>query len=142
MKILGTNEERGLPIKLEFNSSKYHEFGIPIEGRKNKSYCLGDNTQLNDTIGGHIVSIKRKRDTLIIRGENDGSSFEGKLLKLPKPELNYQQTIDPATFTVSEINIREYYNFVRIGEWIFKEGNKTKSITFNPEINIKPSCSF
>ncbi len=144
MKILDTNEEDKLNMKLEFNAGKYDSFGIPIQyDGIGRSYCFKKEYQYNDTIAGYDIMMKRMSDTdtILISGGNGKSFFEGKLVKLPKPQVFYQKSFDPNTYAIGEIIIHERFDFIKTGDWVYKEGNKTQMVSFNTKVKIgEPPC--
>ena len=144
MKILDTNEEDKLHIELEFNAGKYDSFGIPIKyDGIGRSYCFKKQYQYNDMIAGYDIMMKRMgdTDTIMISGENGESFFEGKLLKLPKPQIFYQRSYDPDTYAIGEIIIHEKFDFIKTGDWIYKESGKTQTVSFNTKVKIgEPRC--
>lgn len=142
MKILDANEENKLHIILQFNADKYDSFGIPIKYEGiGRSYCIKDKYLLNDTIADYGIMMKRMGDTIMISGKNDESFFEGKLLKLPKPQVYYQKSYDVSTFTIGEITIHEKFDFIKTGDWIYKEGDKLQTVSFNTKVKVgEPPC--
>lgn len=126
-------KSKNIEILLEFNKSRYSEFGIPTKNilpGNQFVYVSTDTFKINTDSMSIYLFMNRSGFLSFIYKEKD-YKVKGQFYVPTFSEIGYQRIVNPETFIAETINVYDYKKPIRRGEWFYDDRGETTSENYN-----------
>lgn len=130
----GSYKSKNKPLKmiLEFNDSRYTEFGIPAKYHSSTDHIIEmkkDTFSLKNDSFSIVLILDKKREKVSFNYNEENYFISGNFVLPEFNKIGYHISIDPVNVIADKVKAYFYKQPIRNGEWVFKEnGTVTKEV--------------